>query len=41
MKGFPVAAWVLLIVAIAPGMALALWNAARGRKASRGKAESG
>lgn len=38
MKGFPVAAWVLLLVAIVPGMALALWNAARGRKAAR-KAE--
>ena len=33
MHGFPAAAWVLLIVAIVPGMALAIWNAARGRKA--------
>ncbi len=33
MDGFPVSAWVLLVVAIVPGMALAIWNAARGRKA--------
>lgn len=26
------AAWVLLVVAIVPGMALAIWNAARGRR---------
>ncbi|MXX85893.1 MAG: hypothetical protein F4Y71_05495 [Acidobacteria bacterium] len=32
MSGFPVAAWVLLTVAIVPGMALAIWNAARGRR---------
>lgn len=32
MKGFPLDAWVLLIVAVAPGMALAIWNAARGRR---------
>ncbi len=35
MKGFPVAAWVLLVIAVVPGMALALWNAARGRKPAR------
>lgn len=39
MKGFPFAAWVLLVVAVVPGLAIALWNAARGRKAAR-KAES-
>jgi len=33
LSGFPGSAWVLLIVAIVPGMALAIWNAARGRKA--------
>ena len=33
MKGFPVAAWVLLVIAVVPGMALALWNAARGPEA--------
>ncbi|MXZ60058.1 MAG: hypothetical protein F4228_09575 [Acidobacteria bacterium] len=32
MSGFPGSAWVLLIVAIVPGMALAIWNAARGRR---------
>ncbi len=35
MKGFPVAAWVLLIAAVVPGMVLAAWNASRGRRASR------
>ena len=34
MKGFPIAAWVLLVAAIVPGMALAIWNAARGRRTS-------
>ena len=33
MNGFPASAWVLLVVAIVPGMVLAIWNAARGRKA--------
>lgn len=32
MKGFPLDAWVLLIVAVVPGMTLAIWNAARGRR---------
>ena len=32
MKGFPLDAWLLLIVAVVPGMALAIWNAARGRR---------
>jgi hypothetical protein len=32
MDGFPASAWVLLVVAIVPGMALAIWNAARGRR---------
>ena len=35
MSGFPATAWVLLVVAIVPGMALAVWNAARGRQAAR------
>ena len=35
MKGFPVAAWVLLIAAVVPGMVLAAWNASRGRRAPR------
>lgn len=39
MKGFPIDAWVLLVAAVVPGMALAIWNAARGRKAAR-KSES-
>lgn len=30
--GFPASAWVLLVVAVVPGMGLALWNAARGRR---------
>ena len=33
MNGFPATAWVLLVVAIVPGMSLAIWNAARGRRA--------
>ncbi len=33
--GFPASAWVLLIVAVLPGMGLALWNAARGRSPRR------
>ncbi len=35
MDGFPASAWVLLVVAVVPGMALAIWNAARGRRGSR------
>ncbi len=35
MKGFPLAAWVLLVAAVVPGIMLATWNAARGRRASR------
>ena len=40
MDGFPASAWVLLIVAIVPGMSLAIWNAARGRRTS-GDSNSG
>ncbi len=35
MKGFPLTAWVLLVAAVLPGMVLAAWNAAQGRRASR------
>lgn len=38
--GFPLSAWVLLAAAIVPGMALALWNAARGRRAAGGGDEA-
>ena len=29
--GFPAEAWILLLVAVIPGIGLAAWNAARGR----------
>ena len=32
MSGFPAAAWVLAFFAVVPGLALAAWNAARGRR---------
>ena len=39
MYGFPVDTWVLAVVSVAPGMALAFWNARRVRRALR-RAES-
>ena len=32
MSGFPLDAWALLLAAVVPGMALAVWNAHRGRR---------
>lgn len=39
MFGFPTDTWVLLVLSVAPGMALAVWNARRVRRAlsARGK----
>lgn len=31
MMGFPVETWILLFLAVVPGIGLAAWNAARGR----------
>lgn len=33
MFGFPADTWALVVVSVAPGMALALWNARRVRRA--------
>lgn len=33
MFGFPADTWVLVVVSVAPGMALAVWNARRVRRA--------
>ena len=30
--GFPAETWILLFLAIVPGIGLAAWNAARGRR---------
>ena len=35
MRGFPAAAWLLLVVSVVPGLALAGWNAWRVRRAAR------
>ncbi len=32
MFGFPADTWALVVVSVAPGMALALWNARRVRR---------
>lgn len=40
MFGFPADTWALVVVSVAPGMALALWNARRVRRALA-RAESG
>lgn len=33
MFGFPADTWALVVLSVAPGMALALWNARRVRRA--------
>lgn len=35
MYGFPVDTWVLAVVSVVPGMALAVWNARRVSRALR------
>lgn len=40
MFGIPADTWALVVVSVAPGMALALWNARRVRRALA-EAESG
>lgn len=40
MFGIPADTWALVVVSVAPGMALALWNARRVRRALA-RAESG
>lgn len=39
MYGFPADTWVLVVVSVVPGMALAVWNARRVSRALR-RAES-